>query len=130
MAGGPLYNRSKRNGGGKSIGSLRHRVTIQSRDGSTRDTHGQEVPTWVDDATVWASVEPVNGKELFASQHNQGQATHKVVIRHRASVTTKNRLVWVTSQPAGMVLNIIACPPEVGCGNSIALMCVHEESAT
>jgi SPP1 family predicted phage head-tail adaptor len=128
MAGGPLTSR----GGGqnrKTVGRMRHRVTIQRVDESTRDVAGAVVPAWVAVDTVWASVEPVSGREIFASGQVQANVTHRVVIRHREDVTAKNRLVWVTSKPAGQVLNIVAAPPEVGCGNSIEIMCVREETA-
>lgn len=128
MAGGPLSRKSPR--GPKTIGKLRHRVKIQRLDESVRDVSGAVVPTWVDVATVWASVGPVGGKELFANGQVQANVTHKVEMRHREDVTTKNRLVWVTSKPAGQVLNVVAAPPTVGSGNSLELMCVREETGS
>lgn len=127
MAGGPLSTRPGANR--KTVGKLRHRVTIQRLDESTRDASGAVVPAWVNVATVWASVEPVSGRELFASGQVQANVTHRALIRHREAVTAKNRLVWVTSKPAGQVLNIVAAPPDVGAGNSIEIMCVREETA-
>jgi SPP1 family predicted phage head-tail adaptor len=110
-----------------TVGQLRHRVTIQRLDESTRDAAGQVVPAWVDVATVFAAVVPVSGRELFASQQVQANVTHKVTMRHREGVTPKQRVVWVTSKPANMVLNVVSVLPTVGAANSLELMCLHEE---
>ena len=123
---GPLTDRNRRNA--KTVGKMRHRVKIQVLDEANRDDSRAVVPRWTDVATVWASVEPVAGKEMFANGQVQANVTHRVLIRHREGVTAKNRLIWLTSKPANMVLNIVAAPPDVGTGNSIELMCVCEET--
>lgn len=65
-------------------GRLRHRVTLQktvtTRDPDTGDT----IRTWVDVATVWASVEPLSAREFIASAAMQSKVTARIVIRHRA----------------------------------------------
>ncbi|WP_395585520.1 head-tail adaptor protein, partial [Pseudomonas syringae group genomosp. 7] len=43
-------------------GTLRHRVLIQQQV-TTRDSDGIEQTSWVDVATVWASVEPLSARE-------------------------------------------------------------------
>jgi SPP1 family predicted phage head-tail adaptor len=121
---GALTNRGR--GNAKTVAALRHRVTIQVLDESTRDESLAVVPAWVDVATVWASVEAIGGREQLASGQVQADTTYRVCMRHREDVTAKNRLVWLTSKPANKVLNVTAAPPTVGTGNSLELVCVEE----
>lgn len=48
-------------------GQLSRRITIQQQSPSV-DSFGQQVSTWTDVATVWASIEPSVGRELMAAQ--------------------------------------------------------------
>ncbi|HCZ15773.1 MAG TPA: head-tail adaptor, partial [Candidatus Accumulibacter sp.] len=48
-----------------SAGTLRKRITLQQQSLSV-DSYGQQVITWTDVATVWASLEPSVGRELVA----------------------------------------------------------------
>ena len=50
-----------------SAGTLRKRITLQQQSPSV-DTYGQQVSSWTDVATVWASIEPSVGRELMAAQ--------------------------------------------------------------
>ncbi len=75
------------------IGELRHRVTIQQKS-VTQDTYGAAVETWTALAMVWASVEPLQGKEYFSSQQMVAQVDHRIRIRYRAGITPAMRLVW------------------------------------
>lgn len=76
-------------------GDLRERVTIQQQ-ARTPIGGGESEPTWTDVDTVWASVEPLTGRE--AERAGQAAATqpHRVRMRYRAdlSVTVQRRLVW------------------------------------
>lgn len=66
-------------------GNLRHRVVLQSPDGS-RDAVGERTTTWTDVATVWASVNPLTVRELLAAGQVQSEVSHRVRIRHSAAV--------------------------------------------
>lgn len=48
------------------IGRLDKRITIQNRS-STLDIFGQPVDSWVDLATVWASIKYIGGREKLRS---------------------------------------------------------------
>ena len=50
-----------------NAGTLRKRITLQQQSISV-DTYGQQITTWTDVATVWASIEPSVGRELMAAQ--------------------------------------------------------------
>lgn len=74
-------------------GKLRHRVTIQ-RLTETRDDAGGLVPTWTDYAQVFASVEPLRGREFFAGQEKQSRVDTRIRIRYLADVTPKMRVEY------------------------------------
>ena len=66
-------------------GALRKRVTFQTRSAAV-DSFGQQVTTWTDAFTVWASIEPLSARELFAAQAVQSEVSHKVAVRYRAEL--------------------------------------------
>ncbi|MEK4798058.1 phage head closure protein [Thermoactinomyces sp. FSL K6-2592] len=78
-----------------NAGRLKHRVTLQE-EVKTPDGGGGSVVTWQDVATVWASVEPLKGRELYAAQQVRATLTHKIIIRYRPdiSVNVKMRAVY------------------------------------
>lgn len=63
------------------IGSLRHRITIL-KPVITYDNIGQEVESWQEVATVWASVEPLSGKEYFNAQQINSEISTKITLRY------------------------------------------------
>lgn len=76
-------------------GALHERVTLQAKS-VARDAYGGEVVTWQDQATVWAAVEPINGREYVALRAGQADITLRVRMRYRAGVTPEWRLLWQT----------------------------------
>jgi SPP1 family predicted phage head-tail adaptor len=65
---------------------MRDRVELQ-RPVRTQDSAGESAPTsWVTAATVWASVEPLGGGELWRAQQAQSTATVRVRTRYRPDV--------------------------------------------
>lgn len=76
-----------------SIGDLRHRITIQKYV-ATRDSFGGEIQTWQDVAKVWASIEPISGKEYFSSQQVNAEVNTRITIRHLEVITPKMRVVF------------------------------------
>ncbi len=75
------------------IGHLRHRVTIQKKH-ITTDVLKQQKETWADIATVWASVEPLSGREYFAARQTNTDVTVKVIMRYRPGVSTDMRIIF------------------------------------
>ncbi|MBA3562893.1 MAG: phage head closure protein [Gammaproteobacteria bacterium] len=74
-------------------GRLRHRVDIQ-RPLELLDEAGQPEVTWVNQAeSVPASIEPISGREFFAAQQVQADATTRIRIRYRPGLTEKMRAV-------------------------------------
>lgn len=67
-------------------GRLRHRVVVERATDGT-DAYGDQVPTWVELATVWASVEPLSGREYLAAAHIQADVSTRIVLRGIPGVT-------------------------------------------
>ena len=74
-------------------GKLRHRVAIQEPV-ENKDVHGGITRTWRTVDTVWASVEPLSGRELFEAQQINKRVTVRVGMRPYSGLTTKQRLLW------------------------------------
>lgn len=74
-------------------GKLRHRVTIQEPV-VARNGFNEAITTWVTVATVWASVEPISGREFFAAEHVQSEITHRIRVRYRAGIAPTMRVVF------------------------------------
>ena len=71
-------------------GALRRRITFQTRDVSV-DSFGQQLTTWTDAFTMWASIEPLSAREVFAAQAVQTEVSHRITVRYRtelANLTT------------------------------------------
>jgi SPP1 family predicted phage head-tail adaptor len=74
-------------------GALDQRITLQHRS-ATLDALGQATESWVDMATVWASAQPLRGREFFAAGAMQSEASVRFRIRYRAGVTGAMRVLW------------------------------------
>ena len=72
---------------------LRHRITLQRFVKTQDPTTGLISEEWVDDATVWASVEPLSGRDFIAARAQQSEISSRVVIRYRPDVDSTMRLV-------------------------------------
>jgi len=75
-------------------GELRHRVTIQAPTGTTQNECSEDVPTYVDFATVWAAVEPLRGREYFEAQKIRPEMQYRVRMRYLAGVTTDMQVIY------------------------------------
>lgn len=73
------------------IGKLRHRVTLESYE-VMKDSIGAEKRTWRQMTTVWASIEPVSGRELIAIGMEKAEVTTKVTIRYRKNIGPNIRI--------------------------------------
>lgn len=76
------------------VGSLRHRVTVQSVT-RTQGANGEVQEAWADVRSVWAKVEPVSARELYAAQQAQVAVSHRVTMRYQSDLTAlSHRLVF------------------------------------
>jgi SPP1 family predicted phage head-tail adaptor len=74
-------------------GTLRHRITLQTRTASA-DSFGQPIETWSTLATVWASVNPLRGREFFTARQEHTDIDHRIICRANADMTTVHRVLW------------------------------------
>ena len=99
-------------------GWLRHRVEVLAKEAS-RDSFGAEVITWVTAATVWASVEPLRGREYIEAKQGQVEVSHRVVMRSFPAVDSSMRL----RLDGGRVLEIESVINPLERGERLELMC-------
>jgi len=78
-----------------NIGKLRHRISLQSIT-ETQNSYGELVQTKSTKpyATVWASVEPLSGREYMDAKQINAELSHKVIIRHNSSVTPEDVVLF------------------------------------
>uniref|UniRef100_A0A6M3JUE2 Putative head-tail joining protein n=1 Tax=viral metagenome TaxID=1070528 RepID=A0A6M3JUE2_9ZZZZ len=76
-----------------NTGKLNKRITIQAFT-ATQDEYGGQVQTWTDVCGKWARVEPLNGREYFASQLLVNKIDTRFTIRYREGLKTNMRVVY------------------------------------
>lgn len=87
-----------------NIGKLRHKVTIQYKS-KTKDTGGGNTATWVDLATTYAKVTPINTDNPYKANKEQSEITHIVNIRYRSDLMPymrflfKGRALYIKGNP-------------------------------
>ena len=74
-----------------NIARLDQRVVLE-RFTVGEDEVGQPIETWGPLATVWAAVEPLNGREFFAAGSAQSKVTTRIRIRYRPGITSGDRV--------------------------------------
>lgn len=75
-------------------GTLRHRVTFQTRV-TTQDEYGAPADTWTDAfANIAASIEPLSGRELLAAQAVQNESQLRVKIRFVSGIVPGMRIMF------------------------------------
>jgi SPP1 family predicted phage head-tail adaptor len=78
-------------------GLLDRRITLQSPT-VTLNAINEPVTTWGDFATVWASVEPISGREFWAMQQVHSEVTVRIRIRYLSGVLPKMRVTGGASK--------------------------------
>ncbi len=107
------------------IGNLRHRITLQ-KPLIIKDSIGQQLEEWQDVATVWASVEPLSGKEYFSAKQMNSEVSTKITIRYLEGITpfmrvffqkhTYNILAIINFEERNVYLQLL-CSEKVGEAN-------------
>ena len=100
-------------------GQLRHRVTLEQR--ANQRTRGIVTETWGAEQVLWANVEPLTGRELERARTVVANATHKVTMRYRSSITARSRLVF-----DNRILNIEAVRNVDERNRELILTCVDQ----
>jgi SPP1 family predicted phage head-tail adaptor len=99
-------------------GRLDQRVTIE-RQGTGYDAWGQPLPgVWEPVATVWAAVEPLNGREFFAASAVQSEVSTRIRIRYRPGLSPVDRV-----NHEGRVHDILTIINPRSANRELVLMC-------
>lgn len=100
-------------------GKLRHRIALQSQS-LTQDSYGQAVVSWGTYATVWASVQPLTGREYFSADSLQSEVKTVIKIRYQDGIDTSMRVLWGTR-----VYNIVSLADVFERNREIHLYCTE-----
>jgi SPP1 family predicted phage head-tail adaptor len=76
-------------------GKLRHSILIQKKV-VFRNSIGEEEVTYEDFALVYASIEPIGGREYFLAQQTQSAVDYKFMMRYRSGIKPDFRIFWGT----------------------------------
>lgn len=74
------------------LGLLDRRATLQHRV-RTPNEHREDVITYATYATVWAGKVDLRGREFFAAQQVNAEATVKITVRYRGDIVPTDRIV-------------------------------------
>src|SRR5262245_14385503 len=98
---------------------LDRRVTLQ-RQASPQDLSaaGEPADDWLDVEKVWASVEPLTGRELLSAKLLEAEANYRVRIRWRSDVRANWRLSF-----EGRTLYLTEPPREIGRRAGLEFLC-------
>ena len=88
-----------------TIGAMRQRIVFQAR-GVSVDSFGQQVTTWTDAFGIWASIEPVSARELFAAQAVQSEVSHRITVRYRAEFANQAGVAAMRAVSEVRIFNI------------------------
>jgi SPP1 family predicted phage head-tail adaptor len=72
-------------------GNLRHHITFQVQT-ETQNDYGEEIKDWVEIVAVWASINPISGKEFFAAEKLNSEVSHKINLRYTPGITSDMRI--------------------------------------
>lgn len=76
-------------------GMLRHLVTIENPNYVLNtDTGEEELQGWTTLAQVYASIEPISGREQLAAAQVIGSTTVRIRIRYLAGITASSRVTF------------------------------------
>jgi SPP1 family predicted phage head-tail adaptor len=72
--------------------NLNKHVTIQRR-GTGQDSVGQAEEAWGDVTTVWASIQPISGRNYFNASGERAEVTHQIMTRYGPDIAVRDRVV-------------------------------------
>lgn len=101
-------------------GKLRHRITIKQRTLAAADAYGYQEPSLSAFATLWASVEPISGREFDFAKSFAASVSHKMTMRHYPGITS---LMLVSFKSRAFAINAVLNPEERN--RETVLMCTE-----
>lgn len=85
-----------------SIGQMQHRVTVE-KPIHRMDSQGGYVDTWEPVCTVWAQIQPLEGRELIEAMQVVWHVSHKIYMRYNPLIDAGYRIRY-----GDRVFNIVA----------------------
>jgi len=77
-------------------GRLRHKIDIE-QEATTPNSYGEPTQSWSAFlSSISASIDPVSGREYFASDMTNAEVTHKIRVRYRTGIFPKMRVKFGT----------------------------------
>lgn len=65
-------------------GALNRRIKIQ-RPSTAKDSLGGTTRSWIDVVTVWATIQPLSGREAVIANRISAEITHQITVRHQSA---------------------------------------------
>ncbi len=106
------------------LGRLRHRVIVEALT-ETQDDAGQMVKSFSTTKTVWASIEPLVGREFLEARASNAEMTHRIRMRHFDGLTNKHRLSETVGEST-RYFNITSVQDVAERGEEHVCMCVED----
>lgn len=103
----------------QAAGERDQRITLQQRVAGS-NALGQAISAWANLVELWASAEPLRGREFFAAGQTQSEVSTRFTVAWRAGVTSALRVVW-----RGQAYDIVAVVEPLGQGQILELMCAQ-----
>ena len=104
-------------------GELNRRIALEAAQ-EGQDGTGDVKRTWNSVATVWASVEALDGRERSTAQELFGEAEYRITIRYRDDVRPK----WRAVEPStGRIYQVEAVVPDERRAAAV-LLCKEEHA--
>jgi SPP1 family predicted phage head-tail adaptor len=102
-------------------GKLDKRLDIE-QPATVQDASGSPVVTWLPFGTVWASIEPIKGREALTANQHLGVMDSRIKIRAHSALSSINSKWRVKYN--GVIYNIVSVA-HISLGNrEIELMCL------
>lgn len=92
-------------------GILKHWVNLQSHEDVQDPVTGDITEVWTTQASVWAEVAPLSGREFIAANAIQSEIRARITIRYREDVTSDWRILF-----RNKIYNIAAILPDMWSG--------------
>ncbi|TIL91462.1 MAG: head-tail adaptor protein [Mesorhizobium sp.] len=95
-------------------GELDRRIRIQHAVNLNDPDYNEEIPTWIDDAIVWAKMEFHKSEESEASARRYAEMGLYFTIRYRSDLTAEHRLAYKNGSGVEEYYEIVGRPRDLG----------------
>lgn len=103
-------------------GELNRLLSVQSRS-ATIDAVGGQSTTWSTVKQIWASIDPMSGRELLAAQARTPEVTHLITVRYDSTFANPTVAATYRLQYGTRNFNILASLNELERNHRIAFHC-------